>query len=127
MPADERIPAYRFEDTHDGDPSIDAEGKVIRMGDVHVTVWVYKVTKFTAKGYFVDGKFVRNSAHKKFAYLTLEDAKKSYLARKKSQMRYAAITLERARKAISLMESGKYNTQLIWTGWDPDEPEGPWE
>lgn len=68
---------YRFED-RPGDPP-------------YIYLSKFKVVKHTPKGVWVEfgfykDKFIRKDAHKHFACATIEEAKKSFIARKSRQL-----------------------------------------
>lgn len=87
----------------------------------------YQVLRHTPKGVWLnmptgkDGKrFILRSARKRVACPTLEEAKKSFCARKKRQCFYAEAQAERARTAIKAIEHGKANAMghILWTELD---------
>lgn len=51
--------------------------------------------------------FVLDSGKKKFAYLTIEEAKVSFLARKRWQLIHLAATTERVKDAVKAMNEGE--------------------
>ena len=68
-----------------------------------------KITKVTAAGIWIDywtgPKFVLLTAHKKFACLSLEEAKKSFKARKKRQISILCNQLHRAEEALKMVDA----------------------
>lgn len=75
---------------------------------VHLTT--YTVTKRTPTGVRLLGvnRFVSCKTNKRFACPTIEEAKESYIARKKRQKRIHEARVHRAEKAIELVNKGDY-------------------
>jgi hypothetical protein len=71
----------------------------------------YQVLKRTRKGVWINYKyggrkrFVLLNARKKFAYATKEEALKSFIARKKSQIKILKDKLDRAERALYIAET----------------------
>ena len=73
----------------------DEFGESLGGSRVEVGLYKYKVLKWTPKGAWIslyeiiphDRKFVLLTARKKFACKTIEEAKESFVARKKAQIR----------------------------------------
>ena len=91
--------AYRYEDC------------LISYSGVYVVLREIPIVKFTPKGFWIYGigyhrlgRFVPTNTRKKFACLTKEDAKISFIARKKSQIRIVSQQLDRAKTALYLIE-----------------------
>lgn len=103
---------YRLEDVHyAGGGGYDERGEPIRgEGYVDVIVHTYRV-KHTPKGVWLLGagrygrpdRFVRRDANKRFACPTMEEAKESFIARKKRQASIYEARLKSAHKAIDLV------------------------
>lgn len=103
-----RETAYRLEDKLVS-VVIDAEREIFGS---RVEVWTlkYDVVRHTPKGFWItlgfgDRRFVLRGARKKYACLTLEEAKQSFLARKKRQRRILQARLDRVTAAECLAES----------------------
>jgi hypothetical protein len=75
---------------------------------VHVYVQEYEVRKRTPKGVWLEyagfRRFVRDDARKKYACPTLEEAKESFLARKKRQIKILKRQLSHAYQAYVMAE-----------------------
>lgn len=81
---------YRFTDFQTA-PSVDEWDNIVGKGGVNIRLHEYKVAKITPKGVQLDlgwgdKRFVLRDARKRFACPTLEEAKVSFLARKKRQL-----------------------------------------
>lgn len=76
----------------------------------------FNVIKITPKGFWIklysfnsfdDKRFILNNSKKKFAHLTKKEALTSYKARKQRQIQILRGKLERAEKALNLVETYK--------------------
>lgn len=93
---------YRYEDVRHA--NIDEWGDV---GDTYTEVYLreYQLLKVTPKGVWLDRygtrRFVLRDARKRFACPTIEEAQKSFLARKNAQIRIYQERIDNARRAIA--------------------------
>ena len=91
--------AYRIESKFYA-PSLDEFDNPVGRSTQVLEVHKFKITKVTAAGIWIDywtgPKFVLLTANKKFACLSLEEAKKSFRARKNRQIRILSNQLHRA-------------------------------
>lgn len=99
---------YRFYDVSysSWDPDADCPGPSYLV--VHLTT--YQVVKRTPTGVRLLGvdRFVSCKTNKRFACPTIEEAKESFIARKKRQKRIHEAWVRRAEKAIDLVNKGDY-------------------
>lgn len=107
--------AYRYVDV--GTSSIDEWDEVVSTG-TKIYLEAYTIISHTPKGfwirYFLRRRFVLNTARKRFACLTIEDARESYIARKKAQARIYKARLHIAEKILAHVESGHWEGQVGW-------------
>lgn len=100
--------AYRIESKFYA-PSLDEFDEPVGRSQQVLEVHKFQITKVTAAGIWIDHwrgpKFVLLTAHKKFACLSLEEAKKSFKARKKTQIRILCNQLQRAEEALKMVEA----------------------
>jgi hypothetical protein len=94
----------------------------------------WRVDKHTPKGVWISRygmkKFVLNDARKRYAYPTIELAKKSFIARKQHQIARLRSQLEQAETALKLMQEGKLREDshpTFWGAWgcDPGNASDP--
>jgi len=63
------------------------------------------VTKHTPRGVWLDGwRFVKLNSHKRFACPTIDEAKESFIARKRRQLRILYAQTRRAETALKLVQ-----------------------
>lgn len=102
--------AYRIESKFYA-PSLDEFDNPTGPSQQVLEVKKFKIIKVTAAGIWIDywtrPKFVLLTAHKKFACLSLEEAKKSFRARKDRQIRILSNQLHRAEYALKMVEALK--------------------
>lgn len=81
----------------------------------------WPVVKHTPKGVWLgiygQKKFVLNDARKRYAYPTIELAKKSFIARKQHQIARLRSQLKHAEMALKLMQEGKLREDSHPTLW----------
>jgi hypothetical protein len=86
---------------------IDESGNPVGSGRTAVETMKLRVISETPKGVWLDyaggKKFVRAAARKQFACPTLEEAKISFRARKRRQIRILKAQLRRAERALRLV------------------------
>jgi hypothetical protein len=100
---------YRFEEYVSA--SYDSENDTVGFSTVHIQLFSYPVTKYTPKGAILAvgyPRFVRRDARKRFACPTIEEAKESFLARKRRQAGIHEARARIARKAIDIMKADKW-------------------
>jgi len=72
----------------------------------------FKVIKHTPKGVwlqmFFQKRFVLNGARKKFACPTIEEAKESFRARKRAQIRILSSKIANAKEAMYLIDNRRF-------------------
>lgn len=101
---------YRYEDHHTA-PPLDEFDNPVGRGGVVIEQLRYEVIKYTPKGvwirqvasygWFADNKrFVLRSARKRFACPTVEEARVSFLARKKKQLSILSARAQDVRDAV---------------------------
>ena len=98
---------YRFEAVHYS-PGCDEYGDVLDgQGPIELYLRTYKVLKETPCGAWIDvnfeRKFVNLKANKKFACVTEKDAKISFIARKRRQIRILTNQLEDAKAELFMV------------------------
>jgi hypothetical protein len=100
---------FRYEDVAYAQ-GVDEYGDII-PGEptIRVLLRKCKVLRETPKGVWVekyagDEVFIRNSATKKYAYSTIEEAKKGFIARKNAQLRILRAGVVRASKALKAIQ-----------------------
>ena len=75
---------------------------------INVTTQEFKVVKHTPKGVWIESygmpRFVLDGSRKRYACPTLQEAKESFQARKKTQIRILKAQLNRAQRALELSE-----------------------
>jgi hypothetical protein len=98
---------FRYDDTQFA-PPLDEFENPVGPGRVVVQLTEFPVIRRTKCGAWVDNfgtpRFVLLSARKQFACPTKEDAKVSFLARKKAQARIYAARLRATNEAIALAD-----------------------
>ena len=105
---------YRYEDVKYA-PPLDEFDNPCGDGELKVELRHFLVSKRTPKGVWlvpVYGKYVcgdsprfmLNDSHKRFACPTVEQARESFIARKRKQARIYQSRADRARRAIYIME-----------------------
>ena len=96
---------YRFSDHQTAGP-IDEFGDLCGPSTTHVTMLKYPVLKVTPKGAWISvlgqRKFVLLTARKRFACPTKVEAKESFIARKRAQIRIHTSIVNRAETAIQI-------------------------
>lgn len=106
---------YRYEDTCYA-PSVDEFNAPLGKRHVVVALRRYEVLRATPKGAWIDvwgaPKFVLLSARKRFACPTIEEAKASFIARKRRQIRVLSAQLHDAKIALSLAASDGFEALL---------------
>jgi hypothetical protein len=102
---------YRYEDVALPNGYFDVDGEYVTSGPstIRVELRECKVVRETPKGVWVekfDGHetFVRHSATKKYAYSTLEEARKGFIARKNAQLRILNAGVRRCQHALLVMK-----------------------
>lgn len=111
---------YRYEDVVYS-PGTDEWGdRYPGPGDVRVHLREYRVLKRTPCGVWLDApsrwsdrRFVRRDATKQFALPTIEEARVSFLARKKAQARIYTARLHRAEQAIRAMSPPRSTSDVL--------------
>ena len=110
--------AYRIESRMYA-PSLDEFDNPTGPSQQVLEVRKFKIIKVTAAGiwidYWADPKFVLLTAHKKFACLSLEEAKKSFRARKKRQIRILSNQLHSAEYALKMVEALREGKDTAYT------------
>ena len=110
--------AYRIESKFYA-PSLDEFDNPTGSSQQVLEVKKFKITKVTAAGIWIDHwdrpKFVLLTAHKKFACLSLEDAKESFRARKKRQIRILSNQLHRAEYALKMVGALREGKDTAYT------------
>lgn len=95
---------YRYEERHYA-PPVDEFDNVCGPGRTEVVLLEFPVIGVTRKGVRLStGRFVLLNAHKRYACPTESEARESFLARKRAQIRILKARLTRAESSISLME-----------------------
>jgi hypothetical protein len=95
---------YRFEDYAVSNGS-DEYGDPYPGHTVAVRLQTYRVEKITPCGVrLCSGKFVNSSWNKQFAWPTIEEAKKSFYARKARLISIASARIRDAKMAVNLVE-----------------------
>lgn len=115
---------YRYEDQRYAAPFNEYD-EPQGVGRREVVLQCYNVLRRTPKGFWVDlgcgeKRIVNLEASKKFACLTKEDAMKSYIARKKRQVRLLSSQLRDAELFLKLALAGEKNDQTLqWIDGSP--------
>ena len=107
---------YRYEDVQYAPPA-DEDGERRGQGELHVHLRKYNVLRHTPKGVWIDahgsGKFVLETAKKRFAWPTKEEAKASFIARKRRQIAIHQARIDRANQALNtILEKALYAHNL---------------
>lgn len=106
---------YRFKDVLYASTEIDITGEPVvgAPGTLKVELLEYEVIKTTPKGVWLnvygERRFVRTDARKRFACPTVEEAKASFVARKKAQIRIYRSRLRDAELALDLISTGVHD------------------
>ena len=100
---------YRFED-YMTVPTVDEFERSVGECEVIICLRRYKIMKQTPKGVWLEygyekDKFVLRDARKRFACPTIEEAKISFIARKKRQLGILEVQAKDVRKVLVLAES----------------------
>lgn len=103
---------YRYEDVQYAPPP-DEYGDCYGIGDLKVHLRTYTVIKRTLKGTVIDigvgdRKFILRNATKHFACPTVEEAMISFLARKRRQISIHQAVIDRANRAIKIIQKGPF-------------------
>ena len=110
----EKIYYYRVEETTYS-AGCDEWGDPLPGGPTCTNLCKFEVVKRTPQGVWldigdIDLKLVLNHWNKRYACPTIEEAKASFVARKRRQIRLAESTIARAKEAMRYMEvKGFYN------------------
>ena len=102
---------YRYEDTQYAPPA-DECGEFVGSGTLKVELREYDVIRYTPCGAWIrrgsidTPRFINFRARKQFACGTVEEAKESFLARKKAQIRIHQAKVVRAQRAINILVHG---------------------
>lgn len=95
---------FRYQDTQYAAP-VNEFDEPCGEGRLEVKLYAYPVVSTTPKGAWIyvsfNRKFVNLTARKRFACPTIEEAKQSFIARKKAQARILSARLARAQKALA--------------------------
>jgi len=96
---------YRYEDVQYA-PPVNEWDEPVGEGRVVVYLYSFPVVRRTPKGAWICGvigkeRFVRLDARKRFACPTIEEARKSFVARKKAQLRIYEAMIHRVEKALA--------------------------
>ena len=99
---------FRYEDRRYA-PPVDEFDRPIGEGSMDIMLRKYPVIKYTPKGVwldlsFNDHRFVLIGARKRFACPTVEEAKVSFIARKRRQASIYRARMNSAEKAIAIIE-----------------------
>jgi hypothetical protein len=101
---------YRYEETRYAS-SLDEFDNPIGEGRLEVNLLSYPVLKRTPKGAWIDApqgrKFILTSANRRWACPTTDEAKDSFLARKKAQIRILSARMRDAKQSIEIVEQGR--------------------
>ena len=108
---------YRYEDRRYSDPNFDDYEPSSYSSHVRVVLRKYPILRHTPKGVWLgwseyDRRFVLKSARKRFACPTIEEAKESFLARKRRQISIYEARLRDAREAVVLIENDVIDARL---------------
>lgn len=99
---------YRYEDSLIS-AGVDECDNPLGPPRVHVYLYEYPVIKYTPKGAWisvgVEKKFVLRDARKRFACPTVEEARESFIARKRAYVRHLNARMVRAQEAIRFVET----------------------
>jgi hypothetical protein len=96
--------AYRFEEMSYAPVGDDYESRM----DVHLRK--YEILKFTPKGFCISNwsksgkRFILNTSRKKYAHITIEDAKTSFIARKNRQYNILSNKIQNVMKALKVFQ-----------------------
>ena len=110
---------YRYDDAPSA--SLDEWGDYT-FSVMYVRLSGYRVLKLTPKGAWLnmgypEKRFVLKDANKRFACPTVEEAKASYIARKRKQIRIYTARITSAQRGIEILEN---NIRYAQTGIKPD-------
>lgn len=99
--------AYRYED-HLYAASVDEWDNPTGPAEVHVKLYTYPIVRITPKGFWIchygRNRFILNLARKKYACLSIEDAKISFIARKTRQIAIYDARIATAEEALRKVE-----------------------
>jgi len=125
--ADAPTSYFRYDEVLIGEGYTDQCGEYVRTGSrVKLQLHEYRVLKETPRGVRIDdysdgGRFISRDWHKQWACPTVEEARQSYIARKRRQVRILEARLATAREAMGLAELGHCPTEVGWL-----VPRPPW-
>jgi hypothetical protein len=95
---------YRYEDVRYA-PPLDEWDEPVGQSRLEVVLHRYRVKHHTPTGVRLTcGKFVSRVTHKRYACPTLEEAKESFVARKKKQIAIYEARIYQAKEALKLIE-----------------------
>lgn len=105
---------FRFEEVLCGTGYTDVCGEYVSTGSyVRLQLREYQVIRRTPKGVRIDdyrgsehGRFISSEWNKQWACPTVEEARRSFIARKRRQARILEARLRQARAAMQLAEEG---------------------
>lgn len=104
---------YRFEERHYA-PPVDEFDNPIGEGRCAVVLLKYPVKKHTPKGVRLKtGRFVLNTARKRFACATVEEAVTSFIARKRKQIQILMHQARRAQVALDACRNRDIEYALV--------------
>lgn len=95
---------YRYEERHYA-PPVDEFDNICGPGRTEVVLIKYSVIRHTPKGVWLSiGRFVLHGARKRYACPTEKEARESFLARKKRQLRILNHQVLRVTEAIQKVD-----------------------
>lgn len=103
---------FRYEEVRYGTGYTDQSGEYVSTGSyVKLQLREYQVLKHTPRGVRIDdyrlgGRFISRDWNKQWACPTVEEARLSFIARKKRQMLILRARLQQAEEAMALAEHG---------------------
>lgn len=97
---------YRFDYHLESKGYIDECGEFVSSGyaNVKLSLQKYPIEKITPKGKRISGRWVSNSSRKRWAWPTIEEAKISFVARKRKQLKILAMREHYVNRALALIE-----------------------
>lgn len=115
---------YRYEETHYAS-TLDEYGSSNGDGSTTVRLVELPVVRHTPKGvwialnYSMQEKFVLVEANKRYACPTIWEARESFIARKRRQIRIHSAVIRKVERAIAVLDSGQIDHHM-WA-WYPED------
>ena len=95
---------YRFQETYYASSLDEFDNPIPDSGTVRLHLLKFDVEKTTPKGVrLAGGRWVNESSRKRYACPSIEEARQSFLARKRAEIKHLLARVRKVEKALGLM------------------------